>query len=414
MDQPIIRIFIVSDRQELTERLLTILIAQPDCAIAGLVRDLEGALKQVQRAAPDIVLVSESLARAPEPLRRLSALAPDAALIAICPRGDGAAQQALRAGARAFVSEPFSDEELCAAIRQVYALEAQRRAQLGSAPTAGAADGRARTGGQVLAVLSPKGGVGRSTIAVNLALALRQQTGKEVILIEGRQALGDLDTMLNLVPTSTLADLGPDASDADMALFEALLLRHTSGLRVLLAPHQLNDGKAPDADGFDRILRLARGAADFVVIDGGPLTDPYTTVILQHADRVLLVTVPEMPALQRTAMFVDSARGHGYPIERLRVVVNRATARGGITQQHLQERLRLGDPFMIPDDVSLVTYSVNQGIPLVLSHPRSPVAQSVALLAQEVQGRGERGATAQPGEGIRTISGRLRGLLGIF
>lgn len=414
MDQPIIRVFIVSDRQELTERLLTILIAQPDCAIAGLVRDLDGALKQIQRAAPDIVLVSGSLVGAQELLRRLMVLAPDAALIAICPRGDGAAQQALRAGARAFVSEPFSDEELCVAIRQVYALEAQRRAQAGSASMATAAGDRARSGGQILAVLSPKGGVGRSTIAVNLALALRQQTGKEVILIEGRQALGDLDTMLNLVPTSTLADLGPDASDVDMALFEALLLKHTSGLRVLLAPHQLSDGKAPNADGFDRILRLARSAAEFVVIDGGPLTDPYTTVILQHADRVLLVTVPEMPALQRTAVFVDSARSHGYPIERLRVVVNRATARGGITQQHLQERLRLGAPFMIPDDVSMVTYSVNQGIPLVLSHPRSPVAQSVALLAQEVQGREERSAAAQPGEGARRVSGRLRSLLGIF
>ena len=411
MDQPIIRIFVVSDRQELTERLLTVLIAQPDCAIAGLVRDLDGALKQIQMAAPDIVLVSGSLASAQEPLRRLMTLAPDAALIAICPRGDGAAQQALHAGARAFVSEPFTDAELCATIRQVYALEAQRRAQTQSAAATG---GRPRSGGQVLAVLSPKGGVGRSTIAVNLALALRQQTGKEVILIEGRQALGDLDTMLNLVPTSTLADLGPDASDVDMALFEALLLKHASGLRVLLAPHQLSDGKAPSPDGFDRVLQLARSAAEFVVIDGGPLTDPYVTVILQHADQVLLVTVPEMPALQRTAMFVDSARSHGYPLERLRVVVNRATARGGITQQHLQERLRLGAPFMIPDDISLVTYSVNQGIPLVLSHPRSPVAQSVALLAQEVQGREERRAAAQPGEGARRVSGRLRSLLGIF
>jgi pilus assembly protein CpaE len=248
-------------------------------------------------------------------------------------------------------------------------------------------------------------------IAVNLALLLRQQTSKGILLVDARRALGDLDTMLNLVPTSTLADLGPDASDVDVGLLKALLIKHTSGVHVLLSPQKLDEGKIPSPEGFDHVLKIARQAFDYIIIDGGPLSDPYTTIVLEHADQILLVIVPEMPALQRAALFIETARRHGFPPERLSVVVNRATARGGITHQSIQERLRTEAAFVIPDDVHLATYSINQGIPLVVSHPRSPMAQSLAEMAQRLISRDSRESTAtDQAEGLRRISQKLRGL----
>ncbi len=431
MEQTPIRIFIVSNEQGLIERLLSAILTEDDLVIAGLAQDLENAIGLAQQAAPDIVLVGEPLEGAEDRLRRLAIQAPLATVIAVCPREDpDCARRALLAGARAFVLDPLDKNELCTVIREVHAIEVERRAKLsqvsattGPQAQSGAAPSyTAASRGTLLGVVSPKNGTGRSVIAVNLALLLRQQTKKEVLLMDARHTLGDLDTMMNLVPTATLADLGSDVSDVDEHLLRSVLLKHASGVWVLLSPqwpmtgHQWPDpsppgrpygrpggasllpaappsprmwgerGGLPDADGLGRILELVRGLFDYVIVDCGPLTDPYTSVVLQQADRLLLVVVPEMPALQRTALFLEAARRSGFPLERIHVVLNRSTARGGIAHPQIEERLGVEIPFTIPEDIPLTTYSINQGVPLVQSYPKSAVALSLSQMAQRLIG----------------------------
>jgi len=419
MKQTKIRIFVVSNEQELIERLLNAIFPEDDLVIAGMAQDLENAVGLAQQAAPDIILVGEQLEGAEDQLRRLAIQAPVATVIAICPREDPhCAQRALLAGARAFVLDPFRRDELCTIIREVHAIETERRAKLSRAYQEGIVKEEVRPSpsvprlSSIFALVSPKNGTGRSTIAVNLALLIRQQTNKEVLLIDARHVLGDLDTMMNLVPTTTLADLGPDVSDVDEHLLRSILLKHSSGVWALLSPQRLDGEKLPRPDGLEHILELARHMFDYIVIDCGPLSDPYVTVTLQHADQLLLVIVPEMPALHRAALFLEAAHQSGFLMERVHVVLNRATARGGITQQHVQERLGVEIPFVIPEDISLTTYSINQGIPLALSHPKSAMALSLAKMAQSLVARD--GSTAVVSALVNASSsrwGRFRELL---
>ncbi|MCD6289253.1 MAG: AAA family ATPase [Anaerolineae bacterium] len=416
MEQAPIRVLIVSNAPDLLDRLLHVLIRQEDMTLVGLVQSLEDAIDQARRTSPDIVLVGEKLEGEEDRLRRLAIQAPLASVIALCPREDTlCAQRALLAGARAFVPNPFTDDELCTVIREVYEVEAERRARLSQqASSETTTEPAPAPRGQLIGLLSPKGGAGRSTIAANLALLLRQETGKEVALVEARRTLGDLDTMLNLVPNSTLADLGPDASSVDEAMLDMVLLRHSSGIRVLLAPSKIDEQRAPDPAGFEHILDQIQQRFDYVVADAGPLTDPYVSVILQRADRLLVVVTPEMPALQRAALFLDAARQHGFPTERLDLILNRATARGGVAQQDVQERLGVQEVLAIPDDVPSITYSTNQGVPLALSYPKSAVSTALKRLARQIVGTNhESGEAAPVAEKIRFVPRPLRGLLGI-
>ncbi len=413
MSQTPIRIFLVSSDPELTQRLLDALMAQPDFQIVGQTTDLDGAIQQAKATAPDIILVSERLEGEEERLRQLAVQAPFASVIAVCPREDTlSAQRALLAGARAFVLEPFDNEELYTVIREVHEVEQARRAQLEQSATTSEAETPASSRGEVLALLSAKGGAGRSTIAANLALLLHRETGKEVVLVDAQRTLGDLDTMLNLVPTSTLADLGKSTAQLDSAYLRSVLLKHANGIHVLLAPQQLDESNIPDQEGFARVLELVREMFDYVVVDTGALTDPYTPVVLQYADHILLVLVPEMPVLQRTGLFIETAREHGFPLDRILLVLNRATAQGGITQQHIQDRLGMEVPFVIPEDISLVTFSINQGIPLVISHPKSAVTQSLSRMVHKLVRNGaSRLAIEGNGGGWQGLPQRLRKLL---
>ncbi|GAB4557707.1 MAG: hypothetical protein Kow0047_02240 [Anaerolineae bacterium] len=376
-----IRVYVISQDLDLIHRFGASLDKAIDIEVVGQARDLDTAMGDLAEAVPDVILVHERLEDKAAHLRELSLQLPFASVIAVCPDGDLlAAQKALLSGARAFVFEHADDIEIQRVIRDLYQLEAERRARLVTDPKGDAA----RKGGKVLAFISPKGGTGRSTLAANAAILIHQMTGSRVILIDARRTLGDLDTLLNLAPTATLADLGPDGTDVDAAFFKSVLLKHASGIQVLLAPQHTDQRRSPSPAGFEHILRLAKDLFDYVIVDAGPLSDPYTGVVLQAADRLLIVTTPEMPALQRTALFVEAAQQFGFPLERLILVVNRSTAQGAISDKQIAEKLPLTRMYAIPEDMAMVTYATNQGIPLVLGQPKNPVSLAIRDLVKNV------------------------------
>jgi pilus assembly protein CpaE len=198
----------------------------------------------------------------------------------------------------------------------------------------------------------------------------------------------------------------------DVGFLRTILLQHSSGIQVLLAPPTNDDERSPDPESFDHVLQIAQEMFDYIVIDVGPLYDSYASVALQHADQLLLVITPETTALQRALLFLDAARQHGFPLERVRLVINRANARGGIAYEEIEGRLMMQDPFLIPDDISLITYSVNEGVPFMISHPKSAAAAAVVDMARKLTGHNGQGvAIPINGKPWQRLSQRLKGLL---
>ncbi len=236
--------------------------------------------------------------------------------------------------------------------------------------------------GKVLAVYSPKGGVGRTTIAVNLALALVQLSDRRVVLVDGNLTFGDVGVMLNLPPTRTISDLIPYTNQLDEELINTILATHSSGLRVLLAPPKPELADLVSPEHMSLILARLRELFDYVVVDTMTTLNDVTLAILDAADKVLVVTTPEIPAIKNVRSFLDTAAALGYPAEKLELILNRADASPGINIAEIEATLGRRFIARINSGGLSVVEAANRGTPVVLSDPGGEAAQGIYSLVK--------------------------------
>ena len=384
------RVLIIS-ADEMSAEVREVLVAAPDMVFAGQCASMGTARRHLAQERPDIVLLD---LRLPDSLLLLEWLAEGfrttAPVVLLTSEQMEQLQQALLAGARGFCLLPLSGADLLGTLRQVYAAELKRRQQL---PAAGpAADGAASdAGGHVIAVSGIKGGIGRTLIAVNLAVALAQESQESVALVEGHASLGDVALLLNAHPAHTLMDLVTEPSrflDAD--LLRGALAPHASGIKVLLAARTMEEGARMTPELWASALYQLRWIARYVVVDTAPVVNGVLSEALALADTVLVVTTPELPSLRRATLMLQAAQTEDLPSGKLRLVLNREGLAGGISRADISQRLGIPVAVALPDDPALVAYSINRGMPLMQSHPKSLLARRIRELA------GQLAATAQP------------------
>ena len=241
-------------------------------------------------------------------------------------------------------------------------------------------DLRSEKAGFVIAVVGGKGGVGTTTVAVNLAVALRRETHRGVVLLDAALASGTVDILLNVQDPSSIRHLLPKLDELERADFEAILTRHATGIEALLLQDLGVDGIRPEE--MRKILLSLRRLRDFVVVDTWPVLDDNMVTILDVADRVLLILTPEITALRGARRFLEQSRQMGLSRERVVPVLNRSPLRGGLQRRDIENTLGVSMQAMIPDDIKLVTYGINRGVPVVESHHRSGVARHIGGLAR--------------------------------
>ncbi|UCH58548.1 MAG: AAA family ATPase, partial [Anaerolineales bacterium] len=286
------------------------------------------------------------------------------------------------AGARAFLVQPFTQVNLLSTLRRVRELES-RRAQVQQVSTT-AAQGEATRPLRSLAIFSPRGGVGSSTLATNLAINLYEETSARVLLMEGKLFFGHLDVLLNIRTRNTVADLLPHANALDESLVRDVVVHHATGIKVLLGPRDLQvaQGIRPD-DMYSVFVGLQR-MYDHIIIDVGSSLNENSVTLMDASDRVMLVTTPDLAALHDASQFVQISRSLGYPAEKLLVVLNRAGYDGGIRTGDIESALRHELYAQVPEDGPNAIRSMNRGIPLVIRYPRSPVSRAVKSLAKSL------------------------------
>ncbi len=236
--------------------------------------------------------------------------------------------------------------------------------------------------GKVLAVFSPKGGVGRTTIALNLSLAIVQLSDRRVVLVDGSLTFGDVAVMLNLPPTRTISDLIPYANRLDEDLVNTILATHPSGLRVLLAPPKPELADLVTPEHMSLILARLRELFDYVVVDTMTTLNDITLAILDAADKVLVVTTPEIPAIKNVRTFLDTTAALGYPPDKIELILNRADASPGIDVSEIEATLGRRFTARINSGGLRVVEAANRGTPVVLADPGGEVAQGIYNLVK--------------------------------
>lgn len=326
--------------------------ATPEIGIVGLDADPEKALRLVERvveAVPqcDVLVTSSSN---------------DGNLIL----------QAMRAGAKEFLIWPIPLEDLLAALGRI----SERRF--------GRSDSRPR-GCQVIAVAGCSGGVGSSSIAVNLACALAAREKNSVVLVDLDLALGDADLLLDTLPDYTIADLAQNITRLDYTLLKRSLTRHACGLYLLPRPMQLEDIPLVSPEDFQRIVGLLKATFTHLVIDVSKAFNQLDLLALEMANHILLVTQLELASLRNVVRLLSSFKQTEGLAQKVKIIVNRVGLDSGhISLKKAQETIGQEFYWQIPNDYRTMIEARNNGVPLIELAPRAQVTQAIVALAESL------------------------------
>jgi pilus assembly protein CpaE len=395
-----ITVLIVDDTRAHADQITQILSREAELNVQIGPADIEEATRLIRREPPDIVLLSAERGDPVETVQRLDAASPTTAIIVLLTTDqEDLAKQCLFAGARAYITHIYNRNDLIEAIFRVHEVERRRRLLLSQA---GVIQGP-RTG-RVLALHGSKGGVGATTIAVNLAVALRTETGGRVALVDGNLYSGDVAVSLNIISRNSITDLLPHLRDLDKDLLEKASVVHRSGVSVLLGPEDLESAETVSGDAMQRILKAMRAHFDFIVVDTCSLPDQVTGTALDNADVVLLVATPELPSLKNAARFIRRCREIGYPADKLMLIVNRENSRGAIPRADIEENLKLKVAVGIRSDGRTLIKATNAGEPAVAIDRRSRLSRGIRELVRLL-------TTEHQAEPRPATNGRSRGPL---
>jgi len=301
-------------------------------------------------------------------------------------------QRALRSGVRDVLPSSFTAAQLQEAVSRAESLATDIRGAVTSSVVTAtpAADHR------VITVFSSKGGCGKSFVATNLAVAIAQRTGDEVAMIDLDLQFGDLAIMLQLFPARTIFDAAQNLDRLDAEAIRGYLTPHRQKVQLLAAPLEPGLSETISADAVAKIIKLMRESFKWVVIDSPPSFTDHVLAALDQSDECVLMTSMDVPSIKNMKLSLQTLQLLGFGRERIRLVLNRADSKVGLTVQAVEKTLGTTVDVSIPSSRD-VSVSINRGTPLVIDNPKSPVVASIYKML-EILGAGPAGLVDEMSE----------------
>src|ERR1051325_4348434 len=376
-----IRVMIVDDVSETRENVRKLLQFESDVEVVGVARTGKEAIQISLDLQPDVVLMDINMPdmdgiSATEAIR---ARQPAVQVVILSVQGDqNYMRRAMLAGGRGFLTKPPLGDELISAIRRAGSMAQSERAknvQVQVAPVVGNTGPiivYRGTKGKIVTIYSPKGGTGRTTLAVNLALTLHNDDTR-VALVDGNLQFGDVAVFMNEQGKNTIIDLAPRAEELDPEIVEEVMLKHgASGIHILAAPSRPENAEKVSSGQFTRVIEYLSQIYAYVIVDTAALLTDVTLAAIDISDVVVLVTTQDIPAIKNCRLFLDLLQTLGIQRERILFVMNRYDKRITTTPERVAENLKQDVSAVIPLDEATVMKAVNRGIPFVLGRKNQP------------------------------------------
>ncbi len=387
-----IRLLIVDDIAETRENLRKLLQFESYIEVVGAARTGEEALQMAHDTQPDVVLMDINLPDMDgiEVTEAMLREVRHAQIIMLSVQSDNDyLRQSMRAGARDFIAKPPAGDELIASVKR-WGMRAHEEKKVELAPVSrGPGSDKAgghRPDGKAIVVYSPKGGVGCTTLATNLAIGLNTDE-TPTVLVDANLQFGDVSVFLNLQVKNSFLDLASRAEDIDDELAEEVLIRHDSGLRVLAAPPRPEHADEVTPDQVRKVLAYLKRNFAYVVVDTHKAMDDIALAVLDNADMLVAVATPDIPAIKDARLVFDLLTALEFPRERVFFVLNKMDRKTGITAEAVAENLKRPVDGEIPTDEKVVSAAINRGVPLLLSDRSKPPGRNILELLATLKQR---------------------------
>lgn len=361
-----VRLLLIEDVPQVAQYVRGLLASQAQIKLVEVLADGARAATQVPELRPDVVIVDALLQgriKGMQLVKQLHEGGLDVPVIVLT-----VPQQPVNPdptnGIDGVLSMPFSGYDLITRVSQVHK-DHQQRGESGIS--------------QTVAVFAPKGGVGKTTIAFNLAVAAAR-VGVRTVLVDGSMQFADVRALLR-VPSDapSILDLPTDrVVESDLA---EVLWRDPSGIDILLAPPRIEMAEMVTMRDLEKVLSLLRRLYGAVIVDMSVALDELNLALLDRADTILEIVTYDSTTIHNTIALADTFRVIGYPPTKVNYLVNRADANAGIDPADLARALGRVPEHHVRSDGAVVVAANNQGVPFVLSNPEAGVAQDVERVA---------------------------------
>lgn len=335
-------------------------------------------MKNIISQAPAVVVLGAELGErhAFEVAERFDRQHPEISVLVVTEPGPDTWPAAIAAGVRGIIDPSAEPEALRATLE--HALDAAHRR-----PGADLHGGAPR--GTVITVISPKGGAGKTVFSTNLAVALAIHAPRDVVLVDLDLQFGDAAYALMLTPEHTMLDAVSALSERDAATLKVFLTPHQSGIFTLCAPEEPAAGDDVSAEDTAAVIRTLADEFSYVVVDTGGGIGEHTLSALEESTDIVMISDMDVPSVRNLRKAIDVLDVLGMTSGRRHFVLNRADSRVGLSTDDVASAAGMRIDLELPSSRH-VPISLNQGRPLMVSNPRSPVARRIADLASEITG----------------------------
>ena len=392
-----ITVMVVDDIPETRENIQRLLQFEKNIEVVGTAGSGKEAIAQAEKLKPDVIIMDVNMPdmdgiTATEMIRQK---VPYVQVVILTVQDDpNYMRRAMLAGARDFLTKPPTIDELTAAVQRAGKLAQEERSRLGgaasvssgAAPVAAAVSGR-EAFGKVIAFYTPKGGLGNTTLAVNLAVALNTPD-TPVVIVDGKMQYGDVVLFLNEHGKHDILDLIPRVDDLDAEVVESVLITHeSSGLKIVAAPTRLEDAGQISGEQFGKLLQFLKTMFEYVVVDAGSMLDDIALAALDASDLIVSLVGQDIPSIKDARLFLDWLRSMEVPPEHIFLVMNRYDKRIGITPERVGDSFRHPVALSIPEDFRHVLPAINKGKPVLQADRGAPISRSIMKMAEMIRRR---------------------------
>ncbi len=363
------------------------------------------AITLSKETEPQIIVAAleEPIARALQTIESVADVLPTVPMIAYSTINDpGTIRRAMQMGIKDYMLMPLKEEELSRSIFTVLAQEERRQQRLSG-------EVEAQPFGTVLTIFGAKGGIGKTTIATNVAAALVQKTGQSVVLVDLDTRFGDVAILMDVPADRSIADLALPDDQIDREAVESCLYKHNSGVTILPAPIRPTDWQSIHPGHIEKTVAVLAANHDYVVLDTPGTFNDIVARALEMSTIVLLIATMDLASLKDTILALEMLRSWSFPAEKVKVVVNHTNEAHSDARVDIRRILGKDVFWSIPYDRN-ISQATQLGMPIVSAKPKAKASESFIELAYAVAGirRRPKGMLERLGERI-TGSGTAPG-----